>query len=396
MAKQYQVKITTLTPVCIGDGQRLSPFSDYKLKRDKLIYLNQEVIKKALEKQPDLIDDYVEGIISGMDNTGSKFDIESFLYNYAKIDLASLTLKTIDSTAVPKGNKNLYTIIKNAGVYPYIPGSSLKGAVKTALLYNWLMDKNNHWCKDYLKLYDKNFTGNLSKKEEDNLPNGKKALEEELNNKLNSFEFAVSDSDLFTEDSIKSIDTKRLHLKEGNFTIPQTWEALKENSSAIISISSVKTDKNELLNWTQICKVLNSFSRNSNDLEWGIFDICGADNNKLTDDLYNSLFSFYEKIDNEIEKAIPNTCYLRLGSGKGYYFNSIGLALYNADETVDKKLFVNFLRDNNFGKLYNRKNRQWEAFDLQSDEFPLTRVLDLETYNPLGWVKLELLKEKEL
>ena len=46
MAKQYQVKITTLTPVCIGDGQRLSPFSDYKLKRDKLIYLNQEVIKK--------------------------------------------------------------------------------------------------------------------------------------------------------------------------------------------------------------------------------------------------------------------------------------------------------------------------------------------------------------
>jgi len=394
--KQYQIKITSITPVCIGDGQKLSPFSDYKLKNDKLIYLNQETIKQVLKTRPNLIEDFVKGIISGMDNTGSKFDIESFFYNYAKIDLASLTLKTIDSTAVPKGNKNLYTIIKNAGVHPYIPGSSLKGAVKTALLYSWLRDKNNYWCKDYLKLYDKDSTGNLSKKEEDNLPKGKKDLEEELNNKFNSFEFAVSDSDLFPENSMKAIDTKRLHLKEGKFTIPQTWEAIKENSSATFSISSIKTDKNELLNWTQICKVINLFSQNSNDIEWEVFDYCCQNNYKLNDDLYDSLFAFYEKMEDYINNADPTTCYLRLGSGKGYYFNSIGLALYNADETEDKKLFVNFLRDNNFGKIYNRKNRQWEAYDLQSDEFPLTRVLDFKTYHPLGWVKLELLKEKEL
>ncbi len=394
--KQYQIKITSITPVCIGDGKKLSPFSDYKLKDRKLIYLNQETIKQVLKTRPNLIEDFVNGIISGMDNTGSKFDIESFFYNYAKIDLASITLKTIDSTTVSKGNKNLYTIIKNAGVDPYIPGSSLKGAVKTALLYNWLMDKNNYWCKDYLKLYDKNSTSNLSKKEEGNLPNGKKALEEELNNKLNSFEFAVSDSDLFPEDSIKAIDTKRLHLKEGKFTIPQTWEAIKENSSATLSISSIKMGKDELSNWTQICKVINLFSQNSNDIEWEIFDNCCGENNKLNDDLYDSLFVFYKTMEENINNADPTTCYLRLGSGKGYYFNSIGLALYNADETEDKKLFVNFLRNNGFGKIFNRKNKQWEEFDLQSNEFPLTRVLDFKTSNPLGWVKLELLKEKEL
>jgi len=394
--KQYRIKITAITPVCIGDGQKLSPFSDYKLKDGKLIYLNQETIKQVLKTRPNLIEDFVKGIISGMDNTGSKFDIERFFYNYAKIDLASITLKTIDSTAVPKGNKNLYTIIKNAGVHPYIPGSSLKGAIKTALLYIWLQDKNNHWCKDYLKLYDKNSTGNLSKKEEDNLPDGKKALEEELNNKLNSFEFAVSDSDLFPEDSIKAIDTKRLQLKEGKFTIPQTWEAIKENSSATLSISSIKMGKDELLNWTQIYKVINLFSQNSNDIEWEIFDNCCGENNKFDDDIYNSLFSFYNSIEKNINNADATTCYLRLGSGKGYYFNSIGLALYNADETEDKKLFVNFLRNNGFGKIFNKTNKQWEEFDLQSDEFPLTRVLDFKTSNPLGWVKLELLKEKDL
>ena len=394
--KQYRIKITAITPVCIGDGQKLSPFSDYKLKDGKLIYLNQETIKQVLKTRPNLIEDFVKGIISGMDNTGSKFDIERFFYNYAKIDLASITLKTIDSTAVPKGNKNLYTIIKNAGVHPYIPGSSLKGAIKTALLYIWLQDKNNHWCKDYLKLYDKNSTGNLSKKKEDNLPNEKKALEEELNNKFNSFEFAVSDSDLFPEDSIKAIDTKRLQLKEGKFTIPQTWEAIKENSSATLSISSIKMGKDELLNWTQIYKVINLFSQNSNDIEWEIFDNCCGENNKFDDDIYNSLFSFYNSIEKNINNADATTCYLRLGSGKGYYFNSIGLALYNADETEDKKLFVNFLRNNGFGKIFNKTNKQWEEFDLQSDEFPLTRVLDFKTSNPLGWVKLELLKEKDL
>lgn len=388
ITKQYHIKITSITPVCIGDGQKLSPFSDYKLKDGKLIYLNQETIKQVLKTRPNLIEDFVNEIFSGMHNTENKFDIESFFYNYAKIDLAYITLKTIDSTAVPEGNKNLYTIIKNAGVHPYIPGSSLKGAVKTALLYNWLMDKNNHWCKDYLKLCDKNSTGNLSKEEEDNLQNEKKALEKELNNKLNSFEFAVSDSDLFPEDSIKAIDTKRLHLKDGKFTIPQTWEAIKENSSATLSISSIKIGMDELTNWTQICKIINLLSQNSNDIELEIFDNCRRENNKLNDDLYDSLFTFYEKMEENINNADSTTCYLRLGSGKGYYFNSIGLALYNADQTNNKILFYKFLKQMKF--------KSSKKYGLHATEFPLTRVLDLKTSKPLGWVKLELLKEKEL
>ncbi|HRT81406.1 MAG TPA: type III-A CRISPR-associated RAMP protein Csm5 [Bacteroidales bacterium] len=386
MAKQYQVKITTLTPVCIGDGQRLSPFSDYKLKRDKLIYLNQEVIKKALEKQPDLIDDYVEGIISGMDNTGSKFDIDSFLYNRAKLDLSSLKLKEVDSTAQPKGNKNLYTILKQVGKYPYIPGSSLKGAIKTALLYNWLMDKNNYWCKDYLKLLDKN--SSLTQEE---LKDKKIEFEDIFDNQLEKFEFAVSDSDIFPENSIKAIDTKRLHLKEGKFTIPQTWEAIKENCSATITINSIKENKDKLLNWSEICKIVNSYTLNSNDREWEIFNSCGAENNKFDvklNDIKRIFYKFYKKSEDDINKADETACYLRLGSGKGYYFNSIGLALYNADKTNNKVLFYKFLKQMKF--------KSSKKYRLHATEFPLTRVLDLETYNPLGWVKLELLKEKEL
>jgi hypothetical protein len=51
--------------VCIGDGQKLSPFSDYKLKVDKLIYLNQETIQQILKTRPNLIEDFVKELITG-------------------------------------------------------------------------------------------------------------------------------------------------------------------------------------------------------------------------------------------------------------------------------------------------------------------------------------------
>jgi CRISPR-associated protein Csm5 len=391
MKQQYQLKISTLTPVCIGNGLRLSPFSDYKLKNDKLIYLNQETIKQILEKQPNLIDDYVKGIIYGMDNTGNNFDVERFFYNRAKLDLPSLTLKVVDSTAQPKGNKNLYTILKQVGKYPYIPGSSLKGAIKTAFLYNWLIEEKNNWCREYLGLFDKNKILPPEKLNEKKIE-----LENNLDEQLYKYEFSVSDSDIFPEESIKAIDTKRLHLKEGKLIIPQTWEAIKENHSTTILINSIKADRDELLNWNQICEVINLYSQNSNDQEREIFDHCRRKNKKLNDDLYDSLFAFYETMEEKINNADPTTCYLKLGSGKGYYFNSIGLTLYEADITDDKKIFVKFLRGNDFGKIYDKINRQWKEINLQADEFPRTRFIDLKTFKPLGWVKMELIKEKNI
>lgn len=107
---------------------------------------------------------------------------------------------------------------------------------------------------------------------EDNLPKGK-SPRRKLNKELNSFEFAVSDSAPLPEDSIKAIDTKRLHLKTGRLIIPQTWEAIKENCSATITISSIKANKNKLLSWSEICKTINSYTQNSNDIEWEILKI---------------------------------------------------------------------------------------------------------------------------
>jgi len=93
-------------------------------------------------------------------------------------------------------------------------------------------------------------------------------------------------------------------------------------------------------------------------------------------------------MEENINNADDKTCYLRLGSGKGYYFNSIGLALFKTDRTNNKVLFYKFLKQMKF--------KGSKKYGLHANEFPLTRVIDLKTQEPLGWVKLELLKEKEL
>ena len=76
--------------------------------------------------------------------------------------------------------------------------------------------------------------------------------------------------------------------------------------------------------------------------------------------------------------------YLKLGFGKGYYYNSVGLEFYD----TDKDLFLNFLKNQGFGKIF--KNGRMEDFDLNPDAFPLTKPVDANTMWQLGWVKLEL------
>ena len=74
-------RITTLTPVSIGDGNTLSAFADYVLEKGKIHYINQQIIRDKMGKNPELIDFYVEGMIRGKSNTTNTFDLKNFIFN---------------------------------------------------------------------------------------------------------------------------------------------------------------------------------------------------------------------------------------------------------------------------------------------------------------------------
>ena len=376
-------KITTLTPVSIGDGNTLSAFADYVLEKGKIHYINQQAIRDKMGKSPELIDFYVEGMIRGKFNTTNTFDLKNFIFNRLKLTLQQAASHCIEAKNV-SGKKEFYTVVKNAGQLPYIPGSTLKGAIKTALLYDWLIDAKNDWCENYLE--------NLNNKEE------RGRLEAQLMTEFDKFELGVSDSSLLEFDTLQVIDIKRLHIKKGSLDIPQTREAIKENIACECEIRNVrkliaeKADGTKVYknySWRELCKIINKFSDNSCNIEWEIMEHFEK---KLDNKYYKHLENFYRTIQKRTESL--TTAYLRLGTGKGFYFNSIALALYDRDGTENKGQFLKFLKTCGYGKVYNTKQRQVEEYDLNPDEFPITRFVEITETKPLGWIQLECLNKE--
>lgn len=376
-------RITTLTPVSIGDGNTLSAFADYVLEKGKIHYINQQIIRDKMGKNPELIDFYVEGMIRGKSNTTNTFDLKNFIFNRLKLTLQQAASHSIEAKNV-SGKKEFYTVVKNAGQSPYIPGSTLKGAIKTALLYDWLIDAKNDWCENYLE--------NLNNKEE------RGRLEAQLMTEFDKFELGVSDSSLLDFDMLQAIDIKRLHIKKGSLNIPQTREAVKENIACECEIRNVRkliaekaagTKVYKNYSWRELCKIINKFSDNSCNIEWEIME---RFEKKLDNKYYKHLENFYRTIQKRTESL--TTAYLRLGTGKGFYFNSIALALYDRDGTENKGQFLKFLKTCGYGKVYNTKQRQVEEYDLNPDEFPITRFVEITETKPLGWIQLECLNKE--
>lgn len=375
MKSQYRIKLTTLTPVCIGDGKTINPVTDYiyDRNRNQIHYLNKEKIAERLAGDDEMMDRYMSGIISNMNNNRTEFDLKNFLEKVLKLSLQDYALYSVEG----KNTKELNTIIKNPDRNPYIPGSTLKGAIKTAFLYDWLLDKNNEWCKKYLQ------NMNNEKIEE--------ALKEELEAEFDSYQLGVHDSSMFDfEKKCKIIENKRLSIKTLKTEIPQSWECISENKTCETQIWDVrKGDKT--YSWEDICRVVNRYTQHQNIREIELLeDISENGNIKYKDErIKDSLIKFYEEMDAEIEDN-PNCIFMRIGSGKGYFYNSVAQALYLADSSSDKGDFLKLLKKSGYGKIYDRKIKRMKEYDLNPDEFPITRFIELSDNQPLGWVKLEL------
>lgn len=355
---KHRIKITTLSPVCIGNGQKLSPIADYIYDNKQIHYLNKAKIEEVLAQDSDLMDKYIQGIVYGMDNNRTLFNLKDFLKNSLKLSPNEYILHSVDTKIYSP--KELNAIIKNASNNrPYIPGSSLKGAIKTAFLYDWLKKENNPWCKNFLN------------------NQGDKDLKKELDNQLKYYELSVQDSDALPIGKV--IENKRLNLKTGDKTIPTTWESIDKNLSCETEITNIRKkiteDQYQKFSWEETCRIINRYTLHQNYIELDLLENIGERN--IDSDIYTNIFNFCDDLNEKIENA-TDTAYLRLGNGKGFFFNSVGLALYDADGNGKQKFLKHLKKE--YKKVKN------------PDEFPITRVIEFSENMPLGWVKLELIK----
>lgn len=123
-------KITTLTPLHIGDGEEMKYNMDYLPSRKGML----DVIE-----QDDLIDLLITIPDIAHRVRGMEYDLNKIKSDF-KISITPIYSLNYPGTRAPD---SIRRFIKDARNRPYIPGSSLKGAIRTAI-----------WCSDYLDRSD--------------------------------------------------------------------------------------------------------------------------------------------------------------------------------------------------------------------------------------------------
>jgi CRISPR-associated protein Csm5 len=347
-----KVKLTTIKPVNIGSGETLSQFCDYVYDNGFIYYLDYDLIAQKLSKKPDgekLIDEFVAIVrAQAGGNVQNRLRIKGFLENTG-LDFKNFASKKI---AVDDEIKEQIQLHVKTGSRPYVPGSSLKGAIRTAIISYFFTEDLEKNIRDTRGYIGQDIFGKINDdvlkflQVSDTMPLGKEDL-----GIVKFFRFNLK-TDSLDIPIIKEVipsgkdSTFRIDFKAKKGQVDSKFEFFEEGKGdllfEIINKYSLKNVKNEL-----------AYLKRSNNIEL-----------KDVKEFYSSLLDAVSTADNTKE------AYLRIGSGKTFYDNTIAHDLSQA--------FLKKIISKNFKKI-------------DPNFFPKTRTLVLyrgQKQVP-GWVKLE-------
>lgn len=364
MIEKLKLRITTLTPVTIGSGAELSPYSDYIIDKNDVCFIDKKKLQdKILQKGDQYLEHYIQGVATGLDNNRSNFDLKSFLTNHKIVgDISEVIAFRCPFVGNKASKLNIKGLLKSPLLEPYFPGSSIKGALKTVMMYNWL--RNNKKASETIErvINGDNF---------DYLEKQFEYREDEITHNVirkNTIQ-QVTDSSRISKENIVVVDCYR--------KMPIRFECISKNNSAEFELTM------ENYQWKKLAVQANDFAFESLGRELRILEEQGKND---TD--YYSKIDKLQEIINDCPKD-SNIAYLRIGFAKGFYLNSLGIAIYNylVDEEgniANNNLYYKF--EEFIKKQFPKSNQKG---DLSLEEFPKTRLFITNTQEPLGWVKIE-------
>jgi CRISPR-associated protein Csm5 len=271
---------------------------------------------------------------------------------FLKHEIVASKVKISNSREI--GNKLLKRFINSVGK-PFVPGSSIKGAIRTAIFYSYL--KQN--CRSIIS----EIQGILNSKDlslEKEVNKTKKELDEwfdeiEKEMKIDSIcrSIKVRDSSFF-QDDMEIISHARTGGKKQEQKLP-LLEIVKKGRNFQMELLLESLSDIPEISLEGLFEVLNVFAKDSLEHDEQHFSFLGI---KSNNPVYTSLS--------------PSEVLVRLGGMKTYFDNSIGLILKDEDPfLVDK-----------FRKVYD--------LEPHLKPFPRTKTLT-SSGEPLGWVKLKIL-----
>lgn len=406
-----KLQIKTLSPIHIGSGETLKPLS-YIADRNFVYVLNMDIFFNsltALQKQKYLnwlepilyrLSELNDKTLKARDNPELKRDlnrqkrdlenqlsIEWFVKNHVSKNpvefVNSFTLYKVPFSQLLRSD-GFKAFIKGGNGFAFIPGTEIKGTIRTSLLYKILHDDSNYGIiKSEVGKFRNILQSGIAPKEKiKSLKSISKTLEGKLLRGIENkayFDFLrfiqVSDTHNISFNKL-SIETTKMM---GTERYTSTWV------ESIFSYTELKFELNVKNKDTHLEKLglknLEKYSRIEEILNACYFrtrDILEEESRYFSKK--PEIASLIEKMKKENEPMSP---LIRFGSGQGFLGVTIDLIMKIKG---DLKLYDNSIREG------VSLQRRWRT---QKDNFPKTRrvVIDKNGYEKsiLGWAKIKII-----
>ncbi len=283
--------LRVISPIHIGSGDKLTRI-DYLYRNGKVRVIDYEKAWSENERIRKMIE-------------AGRFDPRT-ASNYYKYEV----------DAFCKPDRDILEHIKILGK-PYIPGSSLKGAVRTALLWKYLRDKGSkvRSIEELKKVEREFFTSNKGDLMRFFLVRDSEPVEIE--------NLGIYETVILTERNGQSLEEKTLG---GGRTLKIYTESLKPNTKLEMGVGVNSKEFKELEDWKD--KLL-EFSRFVLSIDKEFFE-------KRNDGRFDKILRFIDEIEGKLDSG---KVLFRIGFSTGWLWKTVG-SLLTKDERLEvaKKL----------------------------------------------------------
>ena len=361
-----EIKIETLSPIHIGNGTFLQKGNDYIVEEDYIDVLSLDKLGIIIGTDNTTIQEWTEAIEKGNGELFVKGKIHGYSYkDYTKRRIES-------SIKIDQRQNTLKECIHDGMGYPYIPGSSIKGAIRTAV-FSSLARKiiSSKLNSEENKKKWKNVIAGMENELLHFQDRGKKSPANDI------FKFLQTGDAYFEKGVEKAVEQINLNITKKASLLdnskPQMVEVIRKGVSSKFRLS-IKDDFYHYSGINDIHDLFKMISDHTYNLLCDEIEFWARGDGSQ----YNGQDDYLDQLEiilDTIDECQPNECFLRIGQASGWRFVT-GAWL----EEIDKEYF-----NNDIVPLCRPRNDRYIGYP-----FPKSRRIDSDS-NVFGFVKLTML-----
>lgn len=419
-----KLQIKTLSPIHIGNGEKYNGLSYIVDKGKVLFYDSDKIADNITQQYIERFTQWIEQRVSEIERlekqkrdereenkrrsltqllreAQKKLSLKEFIENSVrdvtiKNKFSSNFLYSLEARSQVYNNVDIECFIKQNNK-PYIPGTEIKGAIRTALLYNFLQwDINWKWLKDEIEKFAKRHkddlqqvagkkgrvVNNIKKKLVADMGKLEERLQTQLLRPINHDDakydllklLHLADSELKNSQSCLFISNLKV---EGiNRSFPIFQELCKKDQ--IFTCQGFKLDNNKTiidkLGFNDEQKWVVSDMKN-------IFQCCYVFSNKLLQEeidyfTQHNFLQVVAKLQGIKQQNTKDSPVIRIGKNEGYFSLTMGLLVKDKDKTLYDNVLCHATKNTSYTGNFPKTRR---VVNLQNNE-----------QDTLGWVKLQV------